>query len=270
MRSAERIKNRVAFITGASSGIGKACAEQFAQLGTHLVITARRIDRLHSLSEELSNKYGIRCTSIGLDVRDRKSVEAAIEKLKIEGIEIDILLNNAGLALSTNKLQDGICSDWDIVIDTNLKGLLYVTRSILPSMIQRNSGHIINIGSIAGHGFYSSGNVYCATKHAVRAISHSLRLDLSGTAIRVSEIAPGAVETEFSEVRFANKEKAKQFYKGFEPLVAEDIADAVIYCATRPLHVNISEIVVFPQAQSSLTDIYRDGQLAKDVFSVIR
>ncbi|HEV7738372.1 MAG TPA: SDR family NAD(P)-dependent oxidoreductase, partial [Chlamydiales bacterium] len=201
---------------------------------------------------------------------DNNQVETVFNTLEKEHIEVDILVNNAGLALSTDKLQEGKVSNWDTMIDTNLKGLLYVTRAALTSMVKRNCGHIINIGSVAGHGCYPSGNVYCATKYAVRAISKSLRLDLFGTKIRVSQVDPGAVETEFSEVRWNDKEKAKKLYQGFTPLVAEDIADAVIYCATRPLHMNVAELIVFPQAQASLTDIYRQGDIAKDVFAVTK
>ncbi len=263
------VKGKVVFITGASSGIGKACAEQFAQLGAHVVITARRLDRLNTIAAELSSKYGIKCTPLELDARDNAQVESIFKKLAADKVEVDILINNAGLALSTDKLQDGNPSNWDTMIDTNVKGLLYVTRAVLPSMIKRNSGHIINIGSISGHDCYASGNVYCATKHAVRAISKSLRLDLFGTAIRVSEIDPGAVETEFSEVRWNDKDKAKMLYEGFEPLVADDIADTVVYCATRPPHVNVAEIIVFPQAQASIAQIYR-GEAAKDPFGVTK
>ncbi|MDB6081830.1 MAG: ydfG [Chlamydiia bacterium] len=254
------ISGQTALITGASSGIGRACAELFASQGVHLVITARRIDRLEALAEKLSTTYKIKVTPIQLDVQKKEEVAAAFEFLKKEKIAIDILVNNAGLALSTDKLQDAKLENWDVMIDTNVKGLLYVTKAALDSMIERNSGHIINLGSIAGQGCYAGGNVYSMTKHAVKALSTSLRLDLQGTKIRVSEVAPGAVETEFSEVRWDDKEKAKKFYQGFAPLVAEDIADLVLYCATRPLHVNISEITVYPQAQGSLTDIYREGQ----------
>lgn len=264
------IKNRTVFITGASSGIGKACAEQFAKLGSNLIITARRLDRLNTTAMELSAKYGVQCLPIQLDVRNHEQVERAFKKLEAEKIEIDILINNAGLALSSDKLQDGKLSDWDTMIDTNVKGLLYVTKAALPFMLKKNHGHIINIGSVAGHGCYTSGNVYCATKYAVRAISKSLRLDLFGTAIRVSEVDPGAVETEFSEVRWNDKERAKKMYQGFSPLIADDIADAVVYCATRPLHVNVAEMIVFPQAQASLTDIYRQGDSAKDMFAITK
>lgn len=261
------IAGQTCLITGASSGIGKACAEQLAALGVHLVITARRLDRIQKNAEELSAKYGIQVTPLQLDVQKNEQVESAFHHLEKKNIQIDILINNAGLALSSDLLQDGKPSNWDVVIDTNLKGLLYVTRACLPSMIQRNRGHIINIGSVAGHGCYRAGNVYCATKHAVRAISQSLRLDTMGTAIRVSEIAPGAVHTEFSEIRWNDKERASSFYEGFIPLQAEDIADTVVYCATRPPHVNIAEIVVFPQAQASLTDIHRPNQPPKDTLN---
>jgi 3-hydroxy acid dehydrogenase / malonic semialdehyde reductase len=246
-----QIKGQTALITGASSGIGKACAEQLATLGVNLVITARRMDRLKDLTGALSLQ-GVKVIPIQLDVRNNEEVEAVFKQLENERIEIDILVNNAGLALSTDKLQDGNLSNWNTMIDTNVKGLLHMTKAVLPSMIKKNRGHIINIGSVAGHGVYMAGNVYCATKHAVRAISKSLRMDLFGTAIRVSEVAPGAVHTEFSEVRWNDKERAKKLYEGFTPLTAADIADAIVYCATRPPHVNIAELVVYPQSQASL------------------
>lgn len=265
-----RVKDQMVFITGASSGIGKACAEQFASLGANLIIAARRMDRLQTLAKELSSKFDIKVIPFQLDVQSHEQVEAVFKQLEKDKIDIDILVNNAGLALSSDKMQDSKISNWEIMIDTNIKGLLYVTKAILPQMIKKNQGHIINIGSVAGHGSYVSGNVYCATKHAVRAISKSLRLDLMGTAIRVSEIDPGAVETEFSEVRWNDKEKAKKLYQGFQPLIADDIADAVVYCATRPLHVNVAELVVFPQAQASLTDIYRPGDTVKSLFDAAK
>lgn len=264
------IKGQTAFITGVSSGIGKACAEQFAKLGVNLVITARRKDRLKVLAHELSAQYGIKCFPFQLDVQSNAQVETVFKQLETEKIGVDILVNNAGLALSTDKLQDGHVSNWDVMIDTNIKGLLYATRAALPLMIKKNHGHIINIGSVAGHECYLAGNVYCATKHAVRAISKSLRIDLFGTAIRVSEVDPGAVETEFSEVRWKDKEKAKEFYQDFNPLTAQDIADAVAYCATRPLHVNVSELVVYPQAQACITDIYRKGETPKGLFDLVK
>src|SRR5688572_8907761 len=243
------VAGKAVFITGASSGIGKACAEQFASLGTNLVICARRRDRIEKMATELAQKHGITVVPFQLDVQKNEQVEAVFQELAEKHIEIDILVNNAGLALSTNLMQDAKVSNWDVMIDTNVKGLLYVTRAVLGSMVKRNQGHIINIGSVAGHGVYNGGNIYAATKHAVRAISASLRLDLMGKAIRVSEVDPGAVHTEFSEVRWNDKERADKLYEGFTPLAADDVADAVIYCATRPQHVNVSEIVVFPQAQ---------------------
>lgn len=262
------IKHKTVFITGASSGIGKACAEHFAGLGVNLIITARRMDRLKKIANELSSQYEVKCIPIQLDVQSNEQVEAVFRKLETNKMEVDILVNNAGLALTSDKIQDGKINNWDTMINTNIKGLLYVTKAALPFMLKKNHGHIINIGSVAGHGCYPSGNVYCATKHAVRAISKSLRMDLLGTAIRVSEVDPGAVETEFSEVRWNDKDKAKKLYQGFNPLVADDIADAVIYCATRPLHVNVAELVIFPQAQASLTDIYRQEETTKNIFDV--
>jgi 3-hydroxy acid dehydrogenase/malonic semialdehyde reductase len=251
------LKNQTAFITGASSGIGKACAEQLAKLGVNLFLTARRMDRLNALVQELATKYAVKCQSIELDVQKNEQVETVFNQLKKANAEIDILINNAGLALSMDKIPEAKVSNWDTMIDTNVKGLLYVTKAALPFMLKKDRGHIVNIGSVAGHGTYIAGNVYTATKHAVKAISQSLRLDLLGTAIRVSEIDPGAVETEFSEVRWNDKDKAKNFYEGFKPLIAEDIADAIVYCLTRPQHVNVSELIIYPQAQASLTEIYR-------------
>lgn len=251
------LSGQTALITGASSGIGKACAELFASSGVNLVLTARRLERLSALSEELTRNFGVRVMPIKLDVQNKADVQSVTDTLTRDNVVIDILVNNAGLALSRDKIQDGNLENWETMIDTNVKGLLYVTRAFLPHMIARNLGHIINIGSVAGHDCYMAGNIYSATKHAVRAISKSLRLDLFGTSIRVSEIAPGAVETEFSEVRFQDKVKAKEVYDGFSPLVAGDIADAVVYCASRPPHVNIAELVVYPQAQASVSHLYR-------------
>lgn len=265
-----RIKDQTAFITGASSGIGRACAEQFAELGVNLVIIARRIDRLKEIAKTLSAQYGVKVIPFSIDVQKNEQVENVFKQLEKEKIDVDILVNSAGLALSSDKMQDGQISNWETMIDTNVKGLLYVTKAVLPSMIKRNRGHIINIGSVAGHGCYVTGNVYCATKHAVRAISQALRMDLGGTAIRVSEVDPGAVETEFSEVRWKDKEKAKNFYQGFQPLTPEDVADSVVYCATRPLHVNVSELLIFPQAQSALTEINRKGEVTKGIFDSIK
>ncbi|MCK4608823.1 MAG: SDR family NAD(P)-dependent oxidoreductase [Gammaproteobacteria bacterium] len=260
------IKNKTAFITGASSGIGKACAEQFAAAGAKVILTARRIDKIEQLATDIKQKYGVDALALQLDIQRKDQVAALIEGLPQNWQQIDILVNNAGLALSSDKIQAGDPSNWDTVINTNLNGLLYVTHAILPQMLERNSGHIVNIGSIAGHDYYPGGNIYCATKHAVKAISKCLRLDLAGTAIRVSEIDPGAVETEFSEVRWQDKNRAKEFYADFIPLVADDIADAAIYCATRPLHVDVAEMIIFPTAQASANHLSRNEGGAKGMF----
>jgi 3-hydroxy acid dehydrogenase / malonic semialdehyde reductase len=260
------IKGQTAFITGASSGIGKACAEYFARLGVNVILTARRMERLEETAKMLSSQYKIEAFPMQMDVQNRAQVESVFNQ---QNQEIDILVNNAGLALATDKIQDGDPKNWDVMIDTNIKGLLYVTRCALPRMINRDKGHIINIGSVAGKGHYISGNVYSATKHAVNAITHSLRLDLMGTAIRISEIDPGLVETEFSEVRWKDKERAKKFYQGFHPLSADDIADAVLYCATRPLHVNITEMHVYPQAQAGLSQVHREGDKDENLLTAL-
>ena len=223
------LKDKIVFITGASSGIGTACATEFAKLGAKLIISARRIDQLNDIANCLRQEYQIEVLPIQLDVRDKDTVQQVINNLPKEWQHIDILVNNAGLALTTDSMQNANTDNWDNMIDVNLKGLLYVTRNILPIMLKNNSGHIVNIGSTAGHDYYPGGNVYSATKHAVRAISKSLRLDILGSKVRVSEVDPGAVGgTEFSVVRWNNKEKAKEFYSTFTPLAATDVADAVI------------------------------------------
>jgi 3-hydroxy acid dehydrogenase / malonic semialdehyde reductase len=218
------------------------------------------------LSKDLKKQHGTDVLTIQLDIQNNEEVINAINSLEKKWSSIDILLNNAGVALSTDLIQEGNLDNWDIMINTNFRGLLYVTRSILPGMISRNRGHIINIGSCAGHDYFPRGNVYCATKHAVKAISKSLRIDLLGIPIRVTEIDPGSVQTEFSEVRWRDKERAKEFYSGFTPLVADDIADAVVYCATRPLHVDISELVIFPTEQASSNHLYRKNQKPEGLF----
>lgn len=255
-----KLHDKIVFITGASSGIGKACALRFAENGANLILVARRQDKLDDLATFISKKFNNDVLTVRLDVRNKEEVLSSIQNLPKEWNKFDILINNAGLALTTDKFQDAKLENWETMIDTNLRGLLYVTHAILPRMIALNSGHIINIGSCAGHEYYPSGNVYSATKHAVKAISKSLRLDLMGTAIRVTEVAPGAVETEFSEVRWNDKVRAKEFYKGFLPLTPDDIADAIVYCSTRPLHVNVSEISIFPTAQASANHLYREGE----------
>jgi 3-hydroxy acid dehydrogenase/malonic semialdehyde reductase len=258
------LKNKIVFITGASSGIGKACAEQFAALGAKLILTARRFDKITELANQLSKKNSVAVLPLQLDVQNNEAVKKLVAQLSDEWKDIYLLINNAGLALTTDYIQDAKTENWDTMIDTNVKGLLYVTRAILPGMVARNSGHIVNMGSITGREYYPGGNVYTATKHAVKAISKSLRLDLLGTPIRVSEIAPGAVETEFSEVRWNDKERAKAFYADFTPLVADDIADAIVYCTTRPLHVNVAEILITPTCQASSNHFYRAGKPVKD------
>lgn len=250
------LKNKIVLVTGASSGIGLACAKEFIALEAKVIMAARRVEKMHQVAKDLNLSLE-QAHIIELDVQNQQQVEKAIQSLPAEWKNIDILVNNAGVALSSDPIQQGNPENWDKMIDTNIKGLLYVTHAILPTMVEKNAGHIINIGSVAGRACYPGGNVYAATKYAVKAISESLRLDLLGKNIRVSEVAPGAVETEFSVVRWNDKEKARAFYADFTPLVAEDIADAVVYCATRKLHVNVSEIVVMPVAQASVSHIHR-------------
>jgi 3-hydroxy acid dehydrogenase / malonic semialdehyde reductase len=253
------LKNKIVFITGASSGIGAACAQKFAEQGARLVLCARRLEKLKELAEQLKQQYKIDCHIFQLDVSKQKEVAQKLSALPAEWQAIDILVNNAGLARGLDKFHEGSLSDWEEMIDINVKGLLYVTKQILPGMVQRNSGHIINVSSLAGYETYPKGNVYCATKQAVNAITRGLRMDLFGTKIRVSSVAPGAVETEFSNVRFhGNQDKADAVYKGLQPLVAEDIADIILYCASCPPHVNISELIVLPTAQACATMIHRE------------
>jgi 3-hydroxy acid dehydrogenase/malonic semialdehyde reductase len=249
------LNNKTVLITGASSGIGKACAALLAKAGANLILCARRKDRLEKLSQELHQAFSVTVEQIVLDVRD----QAQITQLPASLLQkIDILINNAGLARGLNKIQDGKIFDWEEMIDTNLKGLLYITHAILPFMIKKNQGQIINIGSIAGREPYPNGNVYCATKHAVHALTQCLRLDLFGTPIRVNLISPGLVETEFSVVRFhGDTDRAKLPYQGLTPLSAEDIAEAVLYCTTVPPHVNIAEIYLTPTAQANATMVHR-------------
>lgn len=252
------LKNKIVVVTGASSGIGKACAYSFAQQGARLILAARRKEQLEHLSQTLKSESGIDCHLLELDVRDRTKVEATFSSLPTEWQSIDILINNAGLSRGLDKLYEGDVNDWEEMIDTNVKGLLYVTRTIVPDMVRRNSGHVINLGSIAGHETYPKGNVYCATKAAVRSLTEGLKQDLLGTAVRVSTVDPGLVETEFSQVRFhGDTERAKAVYQDTVPLTAEDIADVVLFCASRAPHVNISEVLVLPTAQSGATLVHR-------------
>ena len=252
------LSNKIVFITGASSGIGKACAFEFANEGADLILAARRLKSLKDLEESLKQKFGIKVHCIQLDVRDKEEIKNSIISLPDEFKNIDILINNAGLARGFDKLYEGNIEHWEEMIDTNVKGLLYVTRFILPTMVERKSGHIINIGSTAGHEVYAYGNVYCATKFAVKALSQSIRVDVLDKSIKVSEVDPGMVKTEFSTVRFSgDEEKAEKVYEGLTPLAPEDVAAAVVFCATRPKHVNINEIILTPTAQASSTQIYR-------------
>jgi 3-hydroxy acid dehydrogenase / malonic semialdehyde reductase len=247
------------FITGASSGIGKACAEAFAKNGANLILTARRTAKLNTLSASLKRKHRTKIFTARLDVRDKEEVKKIISSLPAEWKKIDILINNAGLARGFTNIDEGSYEDWEEMIDTNIKGLLYVSREIIPLMVKRKKGHIINIGSIAGHVVYPKGNVYNATKFAVNALSKTMRLDLYEKDIRVSTVDPGMVETEFSLVRFrGNEERAEKVYEGLSPLTAEDIADSVLYCATRPKHVNIDEIIIMPTIQASPMHIKRN------------
>ncbi len=254
-----KLNNKIVFITGASSGIGKACSEYFAAEGAKLILTARRENLLRELTEKFNREYNTDAITFSLDVRDKNSVSELINSLPEKWKNIDILINNAGLAKGLNKIYEDDIDNWEDMIDTNVKGLLYVTRTIVPGMVKRKSGHVINIGSTAGHEAYPKGHVYCATKHAVNAITKSLRMDVVDKNIRVSTVDPGAVETNFSNVRFfGDKEKAKNVYKGLTPLTAEDVAEAVLFCATRPPHANIAEIILMPTQQASALVFHRN------------
>lgn len=244
----------IAFITGATAGIGKAIAYTFAQNKYDLIITGRREDRLKNISEELSKKYKVKVLSLCFDVRDLKEVEKAVSFLDDNWKKIDVLINNAGLAVGLNPIHEGNIEDWERMIDTNIKGLLYITRTISPLMVKEKKGHIINIGSIAGKETYANGNVYCATKHAVDALNKSMRIDLVSHGIKVTAINPGMVETEFSIVRYkGDEERAKKVYEGLQPLTPEDIAETVYWVASRPPHVNINDIIIMPTVQANTT-----------------
>lgn len=244
------IKDQIALITGASSGIGEACARAFAQAGARLILVARREERLKALADQLSQK-GCEVQLMPLDVGDRHQVQSALDHLPPAWSAVDILVNNAGLSRGLDKLQDASVLDWEEMIDTNIKGLLYMTRALVPGMVSRGRGHVINLGSIAGHETYPGGGVYCATKAAVRVISEGLKQDLLGTPVRVSSVDPGMVETEFSNVRFrGDTERAQKVYQGLTPLTPDDVADVVLFCATRSPHVNISEVIVLATDQA--------------------
>lgn len=249
---------KIILITGATSGIGKATAYKFAENAYDLIITGRRQDRLEQLSSEISNKYNVKVLPLCFDVRKEEEVFSAINGLDSDWKNISILLNNAGLALGLNPIQDGDTEDWDAMIDTNIKGLLYMSKAVSNLMIQNGFGHIINVGSIAGKEAYANGNVYSATKHAIEGLTKGMRLDLFSHGIKVSQVAPGAVETEFSNVRFkGDDERANNVYKGYKPLTGEDIADAIYYIANVPDHVNINDLLIMPMAQANATTINR-------------
>ena len=246
------MKLKTAFITGATSGIGKATAEIFAKNQIQLILCGRRSERLKELKEQLGKLTNV--TTLQFDVSKKEEVFKAIASLPEAFQNIDILINNAGNAHGLSSIQDGSIDDWDAMLDINVKGLLYVSKAIIPKMVKKNNGFIVNIGSIAGKEVYANGNVYCASKHAVNALNKAMRIDLNKHNIRVSAIHPGAVETEFSEVRFkGDKEKAKNVYKGFDALQANDIADIIYFVVTRPAHVNIEDLIVYPTAQASAT-----------------
>ncbi|MBX7205561.1 MAG: SDR family NAD(P)-dependent oxidoreductase [Bacteroidia bacterium] len=249
---------KTALITGASSGIGEATASLLAASGYRLILNARRVDRVQKLAEKLIQTHGTQCLIVPFDVRHRSEVERAIAQLPPDWKNIDVLVNNAGLASGLAPIESGDVDDWEVMIDTNIKGLLFVTRQVIPLMIANGSGHIINIGSIAGKEVYANGNVYCSTKHAVDALNRAMRIDLAKYPIKVSAVHPGAVETEFSIVRFkGDAERAKKVYEGFENLVAADIADAIGYILSRPPHVNINDLIIMPTAQPCAGVIHR-------------
>ena len=249
---------KIVLITGATSGIGQACARRFAQNGYNVIITARRADRLEAIRHDLE-RYGAKVMTLVFDVRDAAAATAAVTSLTDEWKQIDILVNNAGLALGLDKEYEGNPEDWETMIDTNIKGLLTMTRLVVPAMVERNEGHVINIGSVAGDAAYAGGNVYCATKAAVKAITDGLRIDLAHTAVRVTNVKPGLVETNFSNVRFhGDTERADNVYKGITPLTGDDIADVVYYAAPAPKHVQIAEVLVLATHQANGSVIYRN------------
>lgn len=248
---------RIALITGASSGIGEACARKFAEGGYSLILTARRAEKLAELKAELEAE-GTKVKTLTFDVRDAEAAETAVDSIEPEWREINVLINNAGLALGLDKEYEGDPDDWNTMIDTNIKGLLTMTRLIVPGMVERNEGHVINIGSVAGDAAYAKGNVYCATKAAVKTITDGLRIDLAETAVRVTNLKPGLVETNFSNVRFhGDNQRADNVYKGITPLTGADIADVAFYAASAPKHVQIAEVLILATHQASGSVIYR-------------
>lgn len=256
--SAEVFADRIVLITGASSGFGEASAREFARHGAKLILVARREERLRALSDRLQSLHGTESICLTIDLRDTSATTQSLESLPTEWKSVDVLVNNAGLSRGLGKLHEGAMEDWEEMIDVNIKGLLAVSRAVIPWMVNRNRGHVINIGSIAGRDVYPGGNVYCATKYAVRAISKAMSMDLLGTQIRVSTVDPGLAETEFSLVRFhGDKERAAAPYQGVKALSPEDVAEAVVWTASRPEHVNVSELVIMPTAQRAPTMVHR-------------
>lgn len=251
-----RLVGKTAIITGATAGIGFKTAELLAQLGVDVIITGRRKERLEEIKNDFESRFRINVQTASFDIQDADACRSFVESLTVD---VDILINNAGLAKGTDPVYAADFEDWDTMIDTNVKGLLYLSRLISAKMKERNSGHIINVGSTAGHESYAGGVVYTATKHAVKAITESTKKDLHGTDVRVSMVSPGFVETEFSKVRFdGDKEKAGNVYKGMKPLTAQDIAEIIVFIANRPPHVNIMDAIVYPVAQSSATMVHRN------------
>ena len=254
-----RLEGTRVLVTGASAGIGKACAEAFAERGAHLAISARRMERVKALAAGLREAYGIQVRAHELDVTDRNAVRTYVQELESDGFAVDVLVNNAGKARGKGKLHEGDPDDWEEMIDTNVKGLLYMSRAVLPHMVERNKGHVINIGSIAGRWVYPGGNVYNATKYAVYALNEGMNIDLLGTKVRVSSVDPGLTQTEFSEVRFhGDTEKAASVYDDTVPLTGADVADAVVYVANTPPHVDVLQLVLMPTDQRHAMLVRRD------------
>ena len=252
------MKDKIVLITGATSGIGEGCARKFASQGANLILNGRNIQKLDALKADLENRFGVRILLLPFDVRDREAATTAIASLSGKWADIDILVNNAGLVIGVDKEFEGNLDEWDIVIDTNVKGLLAMTRLVVPGMVKRGRGHIINIGSIAGDAAYPGGSVYCATKAAVKALSDGLRIDLVDTPLRVTNIKPGIVETNFTVVRYSgDKERADEFYKGIRPLTGDDIAETVYFAASVPEHIQIAEVLVMPTHQATGTISYK-------------
>lgn len=249
--------SKIALITGATAGIGEACARLFARQNYNLILVARRGEKLTSLADTLQQEFNIQVKTLVADVRNKKEV-VQLEELSDDWKKVDVLINNAGLSQGMDPINSGDTDDWDVMIDTNVKGLLYVTKVVSNWMIKYGIGHIINLGSIAGKETYLNGNVYCATKYAVDSLNQAMRIDLLSHNIKVTGIHPGAVQTEFSEVRFkGDKERAKKVYQGFQPLYAEDIAETIWFAVSRPAHVNINELTVMPTAQANTTHIFK-------------